>query len=104
MTSPDTTSTFSIFTSTSYSPARPRHDRFSLLHRHLARLRTAHARLAADLPSSWCATVPIPSDEQLEPELDRAVDEARRGGLEGDLRVRPLPARDEAFLPLLGRF
>lgn len=88
MTTPDTDSTFSIFTSTSYSPSRPLDTRFSLLHRHLARLRTAHARLAASLPSSWCATVPMPTDAQLEAELERVVDEARRGGLEGDLRAR----------------
>ncbi|KPV78161.1 uncharacterized protein RHOBADRAFT_40705 [Rhodotorula graminis WP1] len=88
MTSKDHTSTFSIFTSTSYSPSRFRDARFSLLHRHLARLKTAHARIAADLPSSWCATVTMPTDAQLEEELDRAVDEARRAGLEGDLRVR----------------
>ncbi|GAA5837261.1 hypothetical protein JCM9279_005633 [Rhodotorula babjevae] len=88
MTKPGTSNTFSLFTSTSYSPARPVDERFSLLHRHLARLRSAHARLAADLPSSWCATVPMPTDARLEAELDRAVDEARREGLEGDLRVR----------------
>ncbi|TNY21672.1 para-aminobenzoate synthase, subunit I [Rhodotorula diobovata] len=82
----DGDSSFSVFTSTSYSPSRD--PPWSLLHRHLARLRTAHARLAREVPSSWCATVPMQSDDALQAHLDRAVDDAKRRGLDGDLRVR----------------
>ncbi|GAA5820499.1 hypothetical protein JCM3770_002275 [Rhodotorula araucariae] len=94
---------FSLLTSTSYSPARPAGDRFSLLHRHLARLGTAHAALARRLPASWCAATPMPSDDALHAELDRAVSEALTAAPErGDLRVRlsVLPsgqAKAEAF-------
>lgn len=83
---PSTTS-FSLTTALSYSSARSPSP-FSLLPRHLKRLKDAHENLARDLPGSWCSRMGMPTSEQMEAELDRAVEEARKKEIEGDLRVR----------------
>ncbi|GAA6002712.1 hypothetical protein JCM10207_007639 [Rhodosporidiobolus poonsookiae] len=92
---------FSLTTSTSYSDNRSTAP-FSLLPRHFARLRNAHTQLAQQLPECWCARTSMLSDEEMQDELDRAVQTARSGGIDGDLRIRLniLPSgkpRAEAF-------
>ncbi|KAJ8297196.1 putative aminodeoxychorismate lyase [Rhodotorula toruloides] len=61
---------------------------FSLLNRHLARLRDAHAAFARELPDCWCASTSMPDDAAMRKELERAVEEAKASGKEGDLRIR----------------
>lgn len=63
---------FSLLTALSWSPP-PTLPPFSLLPRHLHRLKTAHAALAEQLPRSWCATIPFPGDEAIVDELERCV-------------------------------
>ncbi|GAA5858732.1 hypothetical protein JCM8547_004961 [Rhodosporidiobolus lusitaniae] len=78
---------FSLTTSLSYSPSRSS-EPFSLLPRHFSRLRTAHARLAKELPECWCARTAMPTDDEMQIELKWAVQEAKTKGNEGDLRIR----------------
>lgn len=88
---------FNLMTALTYSPSRPDAP-FSLLNRHLARLRDAHAAFARELADCWCASTPLPDDSAMRNELERAVEAATASGKDGDLRVRlpfaPL-ARDE---------
>lgn len=78
---------FNLMTALTYSPSRP-DEPFSLLNRHLARLRDAHAAFARELPDCWCASTSMPDDAAMRKELERAVEEAKASGKEGDLRVR----------------
>ncbi|GAA6043244.1 hypothetical protein JCM8097_008482 [Rhodosporidiobolus ruineniae] len=82
-----TDTSFSLTTSLSYSPTRSSAP-FSLLPRHLLRLRTAHHNLAREVPQCWCARMGMPTDEEMRGELERAVKEAQEQGKEGDLRIR----------------
>lgn len=74
---------FTLLTALSWSP-HPTLPPFSLLPRHLHRLKTAHAALAAKLPLSWCAKTPFPTEERIVEELERCV----KAGGETMQRVR----------------
>lgn len=60
---------------------------YSLLARHFARLRTAHAAFAQERPESWCARVRMPDEAQILEALQGAVHDAQAEGKQGDLRV-----------------
>ncbi|CEQ38794.1 SPOSA6832_00241 [Sporobolomyces salmonicolor] len=79
---------FSLTTALSCAPSIGDSPSFSLLPRHLRRLRTAHERLARELPDCWCSSAAFPSDEKLVEELERAVGAAGKEGKKGSLRVR----------------
>ncbi|BGP28496.1 hypothetical protein JCM10296v2_000231 [Rhodotorula toruloides] len=78
---------FNLMTALTYSPGRP-DEPFSLLNRHLARLRDAHAAFARELSDCWCASRCMPDDVAMRQELERAVEEAKASGKKGDLRIR----------------
>ncbi|BGP52686.1 hypothetical protein JCM8202_004787 [Rhodotorula sphaerocarpa] len=61
---------------------------YSLLARHFARLRTAHAAFAQERPESWCARVRMPDEAQILEALQGAVHDAQAEGKQGDLRLR----------------
>ncbi|GAA5895824.1 hypothetical protein JCM5296_006676 [Sporobolomyces johnsonii] len=79
---------FSLTTALSCAPSTSGSSSFPLLPRHLRRLRTAHERLARELPDCWCSSAAFPSDEKLVEELERAVEAAGKEGNEGSLRLR----------------
>ncbi|GAA5950631.1 hypothetical protein JCM21900_002533 [Sporobolomyces salmonicolor] len=79
---------FSLTTALSCAPSIGDSPSFSLLPRHLRRLRIAHERLARELPDCWCSSAAFPSDETLVEELERAVGAAGKEGKKGSLRVR----------------
>lgn len=72
--------TFELTSSTKYTPSAG----VSLLARHLNRLRTAHTKLATELPGCWCTERGMPTDEQIVQAIDNAIDEA---GRDAELRV-----------------
>lgn len=74
---------FELITALSYDPAAPPAKRFHLLPLHFARLREAHAALAAELSGSWCSSQPCPTEVEMRIALGEVVE-----GREGRLRVR----------------
>ncbi|BGP12373.1 hypothetical protein JCM10213v2_000289 [Rhodosporidiobolus nylandii] len=86
--------TISLLTSLSYSSSRAPSP-YSLLPRHISRLKTAHARLAREAAGCWCAPVGMLTDDTMLAELARAVKQARKTGNEGDLR-RPVSAESDS--------